>query len=121
MGMSPEACANGGGQFFRTRCIALQKCIDARPREDEVGYIQQFEDWVVSNEVEIYDPSDEEQCERARTALNFDSQYLDDQEVCEAFNNLMCDEFFDDLAFMAGNNDDDGPVEFVQVKYKPIQ
>jgi hypothetical protein len=120
MGMSPEACMNGGGQFFRSRCITLQKCIDARPRDDEVGYNQQFEDWVQSNEIEIYDSSDEAQCEHTREALNFDSQYLDDQDVCETFNDIMCDEFFDDLAFLAGSEDEDEPVEFVQVVYKPI-
>ena len=81
MGMSLEACHNGGGQFFRTACVTLQQCIDDRPLEDEVGFIPAFEDWVVENEIDIYDPRDEEQCKQARVALGYDEDHLNDFEI----------------------------------------
>lgn len=80
-GMSSEACHNGGGQFYPTRCIILQRCIDDRPLEGEDGFRQVFEDWVEENEVHIYDAGDKEQCEDARTALDFDRDHIDDQEI----------------------------------------
>ena len=119
MGMSPEACHHGGGQFFRTACITLQRCIDARPRKGEDGYKESFEDWVLAEEIEIYDPGDREQCEQARVALDYDADYYNDYEVCETFEALLCDEFFEDLQFLedlASN----GPVKFEQVTYNEI-
>jgi len=119
MGMSAEACHNGGGQFFRTACVTLQQCIDARPREEEDGYNPSFEEWALAEGVEIYDPSDQEQCERAREALDYDADYYNDYEVCETFDALLCDEFFEDVQFLqdlASN----GPVQFEQVKYNEI-
>ena len=119
MGMSTEACHNGGGQFFRTACITLQRCIDARPRKGEDGYRDVFEDWVLAEEIEIYDPSDQEQCEQARVALDYDADYYNDYEVCVTFEALLCDEFFEDLQFLedlASN----GPVKFEQVTYNEI-
>ena len=120
MGMSAEACLAGGGQFFRTPCITLQRCIDARPRKGEDGYKESFEEWVIAEEIDIYDPSDQEQCERAREALDYDAEYYNDYEVCDTFDALLCDEFFEDLQFL-DNMAGDGPVEFEQVTYKPIE
>ena len=119
MGMSAEACNNGGGQFFRTACITLQQCIDARPRKGEDGYKDSFEGWVLAEGIEIYDPSDQEQCEQARVALDYDADYYNDYEVCDTFETLLCDDFFDDLQFLedlASN----GPVQFEQVTYTEI-
>ena len=120
MGMSPEACHNGLGVFYRTACTTLQRCIDARPREGEPGYRSTFEEWVIEEEIEIYDPYIEDQCERARVALDYESDYLNDQEICDAFNELLCDEFFDDLQWLE-DEASEGPTEFDQVKYKPIE
>jgi len=120
MGMSPEACHNGGGQFYRTACITLQRCIEARPREGEDGYRPSFEDWVIENEVEIYDPYIEEQCETARVALDYEPDHLDDQEICDTFNELLCDEFFEDLQWLE-DEASEGPGTFEQVTYKPIE
>lgn len=64
MGMSPEACHNGGGQFIRTACITLQNCINERPLENEDGYSSVFDDWVRENDIDIYDARDEGQCKQ---------------------------------------------------------
>ena len=85
-GMSPEACANGGGTFYPTPCFTLLRCIDARPRKDDPGFRQVFEDWVRENEVDIYDPLDLAQCEQARIALGYEGDHLDDHEVCDTFD-----------------------------------
>ena len=120
MGMSPEACHNGQGEFFRAACITLQRCIDARPREGKHGYRSTFEKWGKDNEVDIYNPYDEEQCKAARSALDFEPDHLDDQEICEAFNELLCDDFYDDLQWLEDEISND-PVKFEQVTYKKIE
>ena len=137
-------CSDGGGQWFRTPCITLHRCIDARPRKDEDGYSQSFEDFVVSNEIEIYDYTDLEQCQTARAALGFDVDHPNDDEVCGQFNNTMCelhnwifvsfllqlivslspgDPFFRDLEFLASlaGVGADGEIKFEQVTYIPIE
>ena len=119
MGMSAEACHHGGGQFFRNPCITLQRCIDARPRKGEDGYKETFEDWLYENEVEIYDPGDQEQCERAREALDYEPDYYNDYEVCDTFVALLCEEFFEDLQFL-DDIANEGPVQFEQVTFKEI-
>ncbi|EJK54609.1 hypothetical protein THAOC_25745, partial [Thalassiosira oceanica] len=111
MGMSDE-CSNGGGQWFRTPCITLHRCIDARPRKDEDGYSESFEEFVVENEIEIYDHTDLEQCQTARAALGFDVDHPNDHEVCDLF--------FRDLDFLAGGADGE-EVKFEQVTYTPIE
>ena len=118
MGLSPESCNSASGQFFRSRCVVLQQCIESRPRKGQPGYNQAFEDFLANSEIVIYDPSDQEQCKKARVALNFDGDYLDDYHVCETFNDLMCDEFFYDLSILSEGEKE--PVKFEQVKYKPI-
>ncbi|EJK60849.1 hypothetical protein THAOC_18739, partial [Thalassiosira oceanica] len=139
MGMSDE-CSNGGGQWFRTPCVTLHRCVDARPRKDEDGYSESFEEFVVENEIEIYNYTDLEQCQTARAALGFDVDHPNDHEVCEEFNNRLCerivflchlcffvinahgyassgDLFFRDLDFLAGGVE----VKFEQVTYTPIE
>jgi len=65
MGMSPEACEHGGGRFFRSPCITLYQCVDARPRKNDPDYNQVFEDMVVDGEIDIYNPYVEEQCKKS--------------------------------------------------------
>lgn len=120
MGMSPEACHHGGGEFYRSACITLKRCIDSRPREGEPGYRSTFEEWVKEEEVEIYDPYTEEQCDTARVALDYEPDHLDDQEICDTFNELLCDEFFEDLQWLE-DEAAEGPVKFEQVKYTAIE
>ena len=83
-------CSNGNGKWFRTPCITLHRCIDARPREGEDGYSTSFEDFVMENEIEIYNYTDPEQCETARIALGFDGDHQNDHEICDLFNELLC-------------------------------
>lgn len=71
-------------------------------------------------EIDIYDPYIEEQCETARVALDYEPDHLDDQEICDTFNELLCDEFFEDLQWL-DDEAAEGPVKFEQVKYKPIE
>ena len=93
------------------------------------------------SEIEIYDYTDMEQCETARVALGFDGDHPNDDEVCEQFNNTLCelhngifvsfllqlitrlssgDPFFRDLEFLA-DGADGGEVKFEQVTYTPIE
>lgn len=78
---------------------------------------------MIEEEIEIYDPYIEEQCETARSALDYESDYLDDHEICDTFNELLCDEFFDDLQYLSEEaaGASDGPAEFEQVTYIPIE
>ena len=89
----------------------------------------------------MFDYTDLEQCETARSALGFDIDHSNDDEVCEQFNNTMCelhngmfvssllqlivslspgDPFFRDLEFLAYGADG-GEVKFEQVTYIPIE
>ena len=43
------------------------------------------------NEISIYDPHNEEQCEQARVALGYGPDYIDDFDVCRTFNDLLCE------------------------------
>ena len=47
--------------------------------------------WVKDNEISIYDPHNEEQCEQARVALGYGPDYIDDFDVCRTFNDLLCE------------------------------
>ena len=60
-GLSSESCSHANGHWFPTPCITLQRCIDARPLPDDPFFNPQFEEWVESEEVEIYDASDQDQ------------------------------------------------------------
>lgn len=121
MGMSAESCHKGGGSFFRSPCITLYQCIDARPREIDPGFNQVFEEWVVAGDIDIYDPYEEEQCAIARSELGYNEDYANDYEVCKTFNELMCDPFFDDIEFLSGDGSSDDAVQFEQVDYIPIE
>lgn len=46
---------------------------------------------MVENEIEIYDYTNLEQCETARAALGFDRDYGNDHEVCQEFDNRLCE------------------------------
>merc|ERR1719199_585438 len=120
-GLSEDACSNVGGKWFRTACINLYTCIEARPRNGD-GYKDSFEEWVKINQVAIYDPHDEEQCEQARSALGYVPDYIDDFDVCQTFNDLLCDPFFEELDFLSNGNDESNrPSGFQQVVYTPIE
>jgi len=122
MGMSEEACSEGNGRWYRTPCVTLYKCIESRPHPGDRGYRDSFEDWVIDNELVIYDPSDLDQCEETRAALGFDENHLDDNAVCDYFEGYMCDEeFFDDLEFLADGNKAAADKGFEQVTYIPIE
>ena len=120
MGMSVEACAHGGGSFFRSPCITLYQCIDARPRKGDPEYNPVFEDFVVDGEIDIYNPYDEEQCIKARTELGYSEDEINDHEVCKTFNELMCDPFLDDISFLADIGTGD-IAQFKQVEFRPIE
>lgn len=83
--MSEEPCSQGKGKWYRTPCITLYTCIESRPHLGDVGYRESFEDFVIDEDLVIYDPSDLDQCQRTRAALGFDDNHLDDHEVCDFF------------------------------------
>lgn len=119
MGMSEEVCHNAGGQWFRSPCISLYVCIENRPRQGDPAFNQKFEDFVLDNDIDIYDYTNEEHCETTRAALGYDNDHPNDHDVCNTFNELLCDPFFNDLEFLA--NVGGGPVKFEQVTYVPIE
>ena len=90
-GLSPEACSNANGHWFPTPCITLQRCVDNRPFEDDDYFNEAFELWVVQSDAEIYDASDQDQCTKVRVALGYDAAPVNDNIVCDSFNELMCD------------------------------
>jgi len=51
----------------------------------------------------ITDASDEDACKKARHALGFDKDYLNDAAICEQFMNLKCHQVFDDIDHVSGN------------------
>ncbi|EJK76988.1 hypothetical protein THAOC_01211, partial [Thalassiosira oceanica] len=88
----------------------------------EDAFLPQNQKWVKSNQVAIYDPHDEEQCEQARSALGYAPDYIDDFDVCQTFNDLLCDPFYEDLEFLSnGNDESDRPTGFQQIVYTPIE
>lgn len=119
MTLSQEACENGGGQFYRTPCVTLQKCIDNRPRKGDDGFRSTFEDWIAEEKIEIYDPHDEDDCRSTRVALDFDEDYPIDQIICDTFQEIACNEdYFDDLQYLRDEAQSDKPV-FQQAKFVP--
>lgn len=76
LGLSPEACENAGGTWYRSPCITLQQCIDNRPVVGDSVYSPSLEEFALG--IVIDDPSDEEQCMNARTELGFEGDYLHD-------------------------------------------
>lgn len=90
MGMSEEVCHNAGGQWFRSPCISLYVCIENRPRQGDPAFNQKFEDFVLDNDIDIYDYTNEEHCETTRAALGYDNDHPNDHDVCNTFNELLC-------------------------------
>lgn len=111
--ISREACENVGGIWNRSPCLTLRDCIDARPKEKEdEGFSESFESF--AQNLIIYDPADEEQCENTRRGLGYDENYPYDTEVCDQFNKYLCDPFFDEV------DDDRGEdARFESIKYVP--
>ena len=116
--LSPEACSNANGQWFRNPCPTLQLCIADRPVKGDPDFNEQFEKWVMDEELDVYDTHDQEQCAQTRVSLGYDETHLDDGAVCETFHEYKCDPFFDDIAYLA-DGANEGNKQFVQVVYKP--
>ena len=58
--------------------------------------------------------------ERARIALGYEEDYINDHHICETFDEFMCDPIFDDLEFLAdGASSSDPPTEFDQIVFVP--
>ena len=57
--------------------------------------------------------------ERARIALGYDADYRNDYHICETFDEVMCDNFFDELAFLADGASEEAPTEFDQIVFQP--
>ena len=121
--LSPEACSSANGQWFKNPCYTLQRCIADRPTKDDPYFNDQFEVWVQNEDMDIFNPFDQEQCSQTRVALGYDENYLDDKAVCETFHEYKCDPFFDDVAYLVDGADDvnEDPKKFVQVVYTPIE
>ncbi|KAL7552860.1 hypothetical protein ACHAWF_016105 [Thalassiosira exigua] len=119
-GLSPKACANGGGTFYPTPCVTLYRCIEGRPRDGDPGFNKAFEEWVIENEVHIYDPSDLDQCKQARRALGYDETYPGDKKVCETFRSMRCDDFFLDLAWVDEEARSSAIPKYEQIVYKEM-
>ncbi|EJK77642.1 hypothetical protein THAOC_00512 [Thalassiosira oceanica] len=92
-------------------CHSLNLSLKSRP-------FWHISKWTKDNQIAIYDPHDEEQCEQARTALGYAPDYIDDFDVCQTFNDLLCDPFFEDLEFL--DNKAEKPSGFQQLVYTPI-
>ena len=116
--LSPEACSNANGQWFRNPCSTLQRCIADRPAKGDPDFNEQFEKWVMDEELDIYNTHDQEQCSKTRVSLGYVETHLDDGAVCGTFHEYKCDPFFDDIAYLA-DGADEGPKQFVQVVYTP--
>lgn len=114
-GISPSACKNGGGRWFRNPCVPLKECIDARPDDDDGPvFSSSFEDWAV--DLVILDANDEAQCAHTRQGLGFEADYPYDAVVCDEFNRAMCSRSFDDLDDIV---DETSPV-YDDIIYQPI-
>ena len=57
--------------------------------------------------------------ERARIALGYEAEYRNDYHICETFDDFMCDNFFDELAFLADGASEEAPTEFDQIVFQP--
>lgn len=114
LGISPSACKNGGGRWFRKPCVPLKNCIDSRPKKkDGPLFSKSFEEWAV--DLVIADANDEGQCAHTREGLGFEADYPYDAVVCDEFNRRMCEQSFDDLDEMV----DETTPNYDEVKYEP--
>ena len=92
LGITSRACENAGGRWFRSPCVTLKECIDSRPSVDDAHYSPSFEFFAL--EIVILDPTDEKSCQEAREGLGHEPDYPFDTEVCDSFNEMMCDPLF---------------------------
>ena len=101
LGITSRACENAGGRWFRSPCVTLKECIDSRPGINDTHYSPSFE--FFASGLVVSDSSDETSCQEARESLGFRSDYPFDTEVCDSFNEMMCDSFYVTLdASLAG-------------------
>ena len=117
LGISNEACDNAGGYWYRSPCITLKECIDARPANGAEGYSESFEDFAMP--LVIDDAEDEEQCRNTREQLGFDDDHPHDTDVCEAFNTHLCDPFFHGIDELTVDLNE--VPEFEPIDYDPIR
>ena len=96
LGISDDACKSALGQWQRSPCITLKECIDSRPANGTDHYSKAFEEYFGSDLV-IDDPSDEGRCGEVREKLGFDPEHPFDTEVCNTFNEVMCDSMYLEL------------------------
>ena len=101
LGISDDACKNAYGTWQRGRCVTLKECIDSRPANGTEHYSKAFEE-DFAQELVISDPTDEERCGEVRKKLGFKEDHPFDTEVCEAFNDIMCDSMFLDFDEIIG-------------------
>lgn len=92
--------------------MTLRDCIDARPKEGEIGFSKSFETF--AQNLIIDDPTDEGNCENTRQGLGYDEDYPYDTEVCDQFNKLSCDPYFDGLDEDRGED-----ASFESITYAP--
>ncbi|KAL7552006.1 hypothetical protein ACHAWF_015217 [Thalassiosira exigua] len=106
LGISVEACTSAGGHWFQGPCLTLQKCINDRPKVNETGYTTSFEEF--AQDLVILDAWDQDQCSNSRQGLGFEADYPFDTEVCEAFIEQECSEFYNDVDGLEGDWSDKG-------------
>ena len=82
-------------RWFRSPCVTLKECIDKRPKQGTDHFSPSFE--VFAKKLVIEKPSDEVRCGEVREELGFKKDHPFDTEVCETFNNHMCDQFFTEV------------------------
>ena len=90
LGISAEACQNANGIWTRGPCLILQECInDAIVHGSDSPSFMKF-----INPLVIKDPRDQSQCENARTGLGHDNDDIDDVEVCDHLEDMLCENSF---------------------------
>ena len=66
---------------FATMREGLYVCIENRPRQGDPAFNQKFEDFVLDNDVDIYDYTNEEHCETTRAGLGYDKDHPNDHDL----------------------------------------
>jgi len=77
----------------------VKECIKNRPDPDSEAFSPSFDRLVTGSDgvggFVITDATDEDQCENAREKLGFEPDHDDDVEVCQRFNDYLCDDTHD--------------------------
>jgi len=94
-GFSMSACDHQGGTWCRSPCTTLQHCTSNKPGINDTHYSAAFDNF--ASGMTITDPADEDQCQSVRVDLGYEPDYIDDNEICEYFNELKCDSLFGDI------------------------